>query len=74
MKACTCQHNVDGHVLVNTTGDPMEGGIFLCMKPGCECWGTWAVGAGEPAYVPPVDKHEAYRRQLRGTGRLSSLR
>ena len=45
-----CDDNMDKHVLINTTGDPMDGGFMLCPVVGCQCFSTW--GVGEDSSVP----------------------
>jgi hypothetical protein len=56
-----CGHLNDPHLMVATTGDPLDGGARLCPEEGCECFATWNVpqvnperpvfSAGERAYL-----------------------
>lgn len=48
-----CQHAFDPHVLVTTTGDPLDGGIILCPVPRCRCFGTWGTQAGRASVEVP---------------------
>lgn len=46
-----CGHLFDPHVLIATTGDPMEGGIGLCPEDGCPCFSTWSTRGRPPETV-----------------------
>ena len=39
-----CTHDFDGHLVIATTGDPMDGGIIICQVKGCMFFSTWAPG------------------------------
>jgi hypothetical protein len=56
-----CGDDFDEHVMVATSGDPMDGGIVLCPNRGCPCYSTWSPHyAGQESHTPKVipNSHE----------------
>lgn len=74
-----CEHPVDPHALLATTGNPLQGGIMLCPVPGCQCFATWSTAYGpehhpvvpgtgrDDVYVPPPAEIDELRATIQGT-------
>lgn len=42
---CQCGHPFGPHELAATFGSPLDGGLYRCQEPECECTGTWSTSA-----------------------------
>lgn len=38
-----CEHPFGEHLLVNKTGNPLDGGEMFCPNEGCTCRSIWSV-------------------------------
>lgn len=54
------------HTVVAPSNDPMDGGIILCVRAGCQCFGTWSPPWVDAEDVPVPDRFaiEAMRQHL----------
>jgi hypothetical protein len=59
-----CPHDFDPHVVVATTGDPLQGGVMVCPEPECKCASTWAPeGTPRPA-MPSQEELDKIREKI----------
>jgi hypothetical protein len=65
-----CGHEWDPHLVVATTGDPLEGGVIICHVGGCQCFGTWGLPqlgvTREDVVVPDRAEIELMRERFQG--------
>lgn len=48
-----CLDPFDDHAMIATTGDPMDGGIILCLVVLCRCFDTWLPSHPDLAETAP---------------------
>ncbi len=50
-KPCWCGHDAGEHILIATSGRPLDGGVWRCQErlsmAKCSCQGTWSTDAPE---------------------------
>jgi hypothetical protein len=69
-----CGDDFGEHALINTTGDPMDGGVIICPRRNCMCYSTWSAHyLGQehhtPKEIPTPDELTGFRERLWSQGK-----
>lgn len=59
-----CPHLFEPHIVVATTGDPMQGGVIICQVKNCGCFATWGADGKPTEFVPNPEQVDLIRDDL----------